>query len=627
MTAIKTTEASLQEVVSNAEDALKENLEQVECQDAAAQESEIAEEELQCEDAIVEVDDTEAEDAVIKSKLVGKSKSELLDYLVELVSENQVQNIRHEVEAVKVAFYKLHRADMDALYKQIEEGADVELGQDPDEIRFKELYKVYRDKRDEYAADVERQKEENYKIKLEIIEELKSLVSGDEAMNNAFARFRELQSRWKAVGQVPQKYVNDVWETYNLHVENFYDFVHINKELRDLDWKKNLEAKTALCEQAEALAEEAQVVEAFHKLQKLHDEWREIGPVSGEYKESVWARFKAASSIVNRRHQEYFEGLKSAQMANFERKSAICEEIEAMSTSTLTSHKAWNKASEQLLNLQKEWKTIGFAPKKENAKVYERFRAACDKFFEQKRAFYAEVKEGMDANLKLKEALCEAAEALQESEAWKEATDKLLALQAEWKKVGGVSRRHADVIWKRFRAACDKFFERKAQHFASKENQYEDNLRRKNELLAEMATADVKDGGYDKIKEYQRRWSEIGFVPIKHKNELQARYKEAVDRLFSVVRGADRENAMNRFKERVSSLKAGGEKRLRSEREKLYNRVRQLEQEVSTLENNIGFFSRSKGAESIIAEVEAQIVKVKREIADTIAKVKMIDGE
>ena len=627
MTAIKTTEASLQEVVSNAEDALKENLEQVECQDTAAQESEIAEEELQCEDAIVEVDDAEAEDAVIKSKLVGKSKSELLDYLVELVSENQVQNIRHEVEAVKVAFYKLHRADMDALYKQIEEGADVELGQDPDETRFKELYKVYRDKRDEYVADIERQKEENYKIKLEIIEELKSLVSGDEAMNNAFARFRELQSRWKAVGQVPQKYVNDVWETYNLHVENFYDFVHINKELRDLDWKKNLEAKTALCEQAEALAEEAQVVEAFHKLQKLHDEWREIGPVSGEYKESVWARFKAASSIVNRRHQEYFEGLKSAQMANFERKSAICEEIEAMSTSTLTSHKAWNKASEQLLNLQKEWKTIGFAPKKENAKVYERFRAACDKFFEQKRAFYAEVKEGMDANLKLKEALCEAAEALQESDAWKEATDKLLALQAEWKKVGGVSRRHADVIWKRFRAACDKFFERKAQHFASKENQYEDNLRRKNELLAEMATADVKDGGYDKIKEYQRRWSEIGFVPIKHKNELQARYKEAVDRLFSVVRGADRENAMNRFKERVSSLKVGGEKRLRSEREKLYNRVRQLEQEVSTLENNIGFFSRSKGAESIIAEVEAQIVKVKREIADTIAKVKMIDGE
>ena len=627
MTAIKTTEASLQEVVSNAEDALKVNLEQVECQDTAASESEVAEEDLQCDDTVAEVDDTEVEDAVIKSKLAGKSKSELLDYLVELVSENQVQNIRHEVEAVKVAFYKLHRADMDALYKQIEEGADVELGQDPDETRFKELYKVYRDKRDEYVADIERQKEENYKIKLEIIEELKSLVSGDEAMNNAFARFRELQSRWKAVGQVPQKYVNDVWETYNLHVENFYDFVHINKELRDLDWKKNLESKTALCEQAEALAEEAQVVEAFHKLQKLHDEWREIGPVSGEYKESVWARFKAASSIVNRRHQEYFEGLKSAQMANFERKSVICEEIEAMSTSTLASHKAWNKASERLLNLQKEWKTIGFAPKKENTKVYERFRAACDKFFEQKRAIYSEVKEGMDANLKLKEALCEAAEALQESEEWKEATDKLLALQAEWKKVGGVSRRHADVIWKRFRAACDKFFERKAQHFASKENQYEDNLRRKNELLAEMAAADIKDGGYDKIKEYQRRWSEIGFVPIKHKNELQARYKEAVDRLFSIVRGADRENAMNRFKERVSSLKAGGEKRLRSEREKLYNRVRQLEQEVSTLENNIGFFSRSKGAESIIAEVEAQIVKVKREIADTIAKVKMIDGE
>ncbi|MBQ7856728.1 MAG: DUF349 domain-containing protein [Alistipes sp.] len=627
MTAIKTTEASVQEVVSNAEDALKVNLEQVECQDAVTPEAESAEEELQCDDVAAEADDAEAQDAVIRSKLAGKSKAELLDYLVELVSENQVQNIRHEVEAVKVAFYKLHRADMDLLYKQIEEGADVELEQNPDEARFKELYKIYRDKRDEYVADVERQKEENYKAKLEIIKELKSLVSGEETLNNTFVRFRELQSRWKAAGQVPQKYVNDVWETYNLHVENFYDFVHINKELRDLDWKKNLEAKSALCEQAERLATEPQVVEAFHKLQKLHEEWRDIGPVAGDQKEALWARFKAASSVVNRRHQEYFEGLKSVQMDNYERKSAICEEIEKMGDASLTSHKAWNKASERLLELQKEWRTIGFAPKRENTKVYERFRAACDKFFEQKRAFYSEVKEGMDANLRLKEALCEAAEALQESEEWKEATDKLLALQAEWKTVGAVSRRYADVVWKRFRAACDKFFERKAEHFASKESQYEENLRRKNELLAEMAEADIKAGGYDMIKEFQRRWSEVGFVPIKHKNELQKRYKEAVDRLFGVVRGADRENALNRFKERVTSLKAGGDKRLRSEREKLYNRVRQLEQEVSTLENNIGFFSRSKGAESIIAEVEEKIAKAKREIADTIAKVKLIDGE
>ena len=625
MTAIKTNEPLVEEVVSNAEDVLKESLEQVESAVVAEPEQETPAVVEPSADFAAE-EDAEA-DAVIKSKLSGKSKSELLDYLVELVANNEVQNIRHEVEAVKVAFYKLHRADMDLLYKQIEEGADVELEQNPDEARFKELYKIYRDKRDEYMAEVEHQKEENYKVKLEIIEELKALVSSEETMNNTFARFRELQARWKAAGQVPQKYVNDVWETYNLHVENFYDFVHINKELRDLDLKKNLELKSALCEQAEALTEEPQVVEAFHKLQKLHDEWREIGPVASDYKETLWSRFKAASSIVNRRHQEYFEGLKSAQTANFERKSAICQEIEQMCAEAPTSHKGWNKASERLIELQKEWRTIGFAPKRENAKVYERFRAACDKFFEVKRAFYSDVKEGMDANLKLKEALCEAAELLQESEEWKEATDKLLALQIEWKKVGAVSRRHADVVWKRFRAACDRFFERKAAHFSSRENEYEENLRRKNELLAEMAEADIKVGGYDMIKEFQRRWGEVGFVPIKHKNELQKRYKEAVDRLFNVVRGAGREQAMDRFKERVSSLKSSGDKRLRSEREKLYNRVRQLEQEVATLENNIGFFSRSKGAEAIIAEVEEKIAKARREIADTIEKVKMIDGE
>ena len=342
-------------------------------------------------------------------------------------------------------------------------------------------------------------------------------------------------------------------------------------------------------------------------------------------KEALWERFKAASSVVNRRHQEHFESIKQEQVKNLEAKVALCEAAEALVVTAPTSHKEWNKANERLMELQGQWRGIGFAPKRDNAKIYDRFRAACDKFFELKHAFYADVKDDMEQNLVQKVALCEAAEALTGGDDWKAATDRLLELQAEWKKIGTVSRRHADAVWRRFRAACDKFFENKSAHFANVEGGYADNLQKKQALLEEMNAADVKAGGYDLIKEYQRRWSEIGFVPIKHKEEIAKLYKQAIDRMFAVVRGADRENSLNKFKEKVNSMRQGGERRLRSEREKLYNRVRQLEQEVATLENNIGFFSKSKGAESFIAEVEEKIVKAKRDIADTIAKIKLID--
>lgn len=563
--------------------------------------------------------------------VADKSKSELLDMLALLLSERPVQSIRREVDAIKVAFYKLRRAEVDAARKAYVEanGPDAEFvpEQDAEEARLKDLLKTYRTKRDEYLAVSERAKEENYRTKLEIIEELKNLVKNEETLNNTFTRFRELQTRWKETGPVPVQYVNDLWETYNLHVENFYDFVKINKELRDLDWKKNLEQKTLLCEQAERLADEPSVIEAFRKLQKLHEEWREIGPVSGEFKEALWERFKSASSQVNRRHQDYFEGIKAEQVSNLERKAALCEQAEALVAEPLTTHKAWNRANEKLLAIQQEWKTIGFAPKRDNTRIYERFRAACDKFFELKRKFYSEVKDGMEQNLRLKEELCELAEKLQESEDWKAATDSLLELQARWKEIGAVSRRHSDAVWRRFRAACDKFFERKAAYFSARESEYMDNLRRKNELLDKMAECDVLEGGYDLIKDFQRQWSEIGFVPIKYKDELQKRYKAAVDRLFGAMRGSDRERSMNRFRDKVSSLRSGGEKRLRTERDKLYNRVRQLEQEIALLENNVGFFSKSKGAEAIIADVQEKIAKAKQEMADAIAKVKMIDGE
>lgn len=576
-------------------------------------------------------ENTVEEDADLADSISDKTKGELLEMLAQIIAERPVQDIRREVEAIKIAFYKRHRAEVDALRKAFaaEHGEDAEFAMEPDadESRFKDLLRTYRTKRDEFAAVAEKAKEENYKIKLEIIEELKNLVKNEETLNNTFAKFRELQARWKETGPVPQQYVKDLWETYNLHVENFYDFVKINKELRDLDWKKNLELKTALCEQAERLAEEPSVVEAFRKLQKLHDDWREIGPVASEYKEALWERFKEASSKINRSHQEFFENLKAEQLNNLERKTALCEQVEALAADSLSSHKTWNRASEKLLEIQKEWKTIGFAPKKDNTKVYERFRAACDAFFARKREFYSEVKDDMEKNLRLKEEICEAAEKLQDSEEWKTATDELLALQARWKEIGAVSRRHSDAIWKRFRAACDKFFERKSAHFASVENEYAENLRKKSELIEQMLVADIKEGGHDMIKEFQRRWSEIGYVPIKHKDELQKRYKEAVDKLFGALRGSDREQSMSRFKEKVSSLRSAGDKRLRTERDKLYNRVRQLEQEIALLENNIGFFSKSKGAEALIADVQEKIARAKRDMADAIAKVKMIDGE
>ncbi len=584
----------------------------------------------ECETTVTTADKPQEESVEAAAGDIARlDKEGVLARLAEKVTEEPSAELRNEVEALKVAFYKLHRADIEARRKAFfeENGADAEYKPQTDEaeVRFKELYNIYRSKRDEATALSDKEKEENYKAKLAIIDELKALVDSEEALNTTFAKFHDLQARWRNIGPVPQARVTDLYETYNLHIENFYDYVKINKELRDLDWKRNLEAKTSLCEQAETLTEAATIVEAFHKLQKLHEEWREIGPVSMEHKEALWERFKAASTIINRRHQEHFESIKAEQLQNFERKSALCDEIEKMIAEAPTSHKGWNKASERLQAIQAEWRTIGFAPKKDNNKVYDRFRAACDKFFEVKHSFYAEAKDDMAKNLEVKNSLCERAEAIAEREDWAKATEELLALQAEWKKSGAVARKYADAVWKRFRAACDKFFERKSQHFSSVDNEYSANLAAKQALLKEMAEAVVKS--FDDIKEFQRRWSDIGFVPIRNKEELQKQYKEVLDRLFAVVRGADREQQMNRFKNKVASMRDAGEKRLRSEREKLYNRVKQLEQEIQTLENNIGFFAKSKGAEAMIASVKEKIARAKQDMADAIERVKMIDSQ
>ena len=642
MTTEKNNLAALSEPVGNtAEDAQKTTIIEASEEQALENETttnamteEFADEEaaLAAEEAgldIGEETEEEAEAASHNDSLADLSESELVELLAKRLENEPVQTLRPVVEAIKIAFYKQHRAKVEAERKAfIEQGGSEEEftpAVDNDEVRFKELFAVYRNERDRHIAELEASKEENLKLKLQIIEELKELINSDEDTSTTFARFRELQSKWKEIGLVPQQSVKDLWETYNLHVENFYNYIKINRELRDLDLKKNYEAKLSLCEQAEELTLETQIVEAFRKLQKLHDEWRETGPVAMEFKEALWERFKEASSRINKRHQEHFESLKNEQTKNLALKTELCEKIEVLATRAMVSRKDWNKASEELLEIQKIWKTIGYAPKKENNRIYERFRAACDKFFEHKREFYAGVKSEMEHNLAVKLELCAAAEVLSTSEDWKHATDELIALQARWKQAGPVSRRHSDTIWKRFRAACDKFFERKAEHFSSVDSVHEENLKLKLALIEEMKGANIKEGGFEAIKEYQRRWSQIGFVPIKQKDAVQKEYKAIVDAMFATLRSSERDRSMNRFKERVQNMKGGNQ--LRSEREKLYNKLRQMEQDIALLENNIGFFSKSKNAESLIADVREKIERAKSDMAGVIEKIRVIDEQ
>ena len=576
-----------------------------------------------------ETAEEEAAAPVAGDDLSGLNQSELVALFASKLETEAVQTLRPVVEAIKIAFYKLHRTKVDAERKAfVEAGGEAEAftpSADADEQHFKELFVTYRKMRDQHIAMLEADKEENLKIKLQIIEELKELINSDETMNTTFTRFRELPTKWKATGLVPQQNVKDLWETYNLHIENFYNFIKLNKELRDLDLKKNYETKLALCEQAEALALEQQIVEAFRKLQKLHDEWRETGPVALEYKEALWERFKEASSRINKRHQEHFESLKAEQNKNLALKSELCQKTEALLTRPMLSRKDWNKANDELLEIQKVWKTIGFAPKKDNNRIYERFRTACDKFFELKRDYYAGLKTEMEHNLAQKNELCEQAETLAMSEDWKHATDELIALQAKWKQTGPVARRYSDQVWKRFRAACDKFFERKAAHFSTVDSEHEQNLKLKQALLEEMKACDINAGGFEAIKAFQRRWSQIGFVPIKQKDALQKEYKAVVDAMFATLRSNERDRSMNRFKERVSNMKGGSQ--LRLEREKLYNKVRQMEQDIALLENNIGFFSKSKNAEALIADVREKIERTKKDMAELIEKVHLIDAE
>ncbi len=578
-----------------------------------------------------EIDEEDDEPHLDYSNL---SRDELVQTLKDLINNRPIQKIRQKVESLKSVFYRKQRAEIEKLRKEfVDAGGDPEqftLPDDITEMQFKELLKQYRTKRAQYNSQLEEQKQHNLELKLQVIEKIKELVNSTDPVGKIYQEFRDLQKQFLEIGPVPQASLNDLWNNYHHHVQTFYDFVKISKELRDLDLKKNLEAKISLCEQAEELLLEPSVVLAFKKLQKLHEQWREVGPVPRENQNEIWERFKEATSKINKKHQEHFESIKEQQKKNLDAKIEICEKAEELANQNPKSVKEWNKLSKELIELQKIWKTIGFATKKDNNKVFERFRNACDIFFNKKREFFKEIKEVQLNNLQQKTELCLQAESLKESTDWKKTTEDLINLQKRWKQIGPVPRKNSNEIWKRFRAACDYFFEQKSNYFASVDNSYDENLKAKEALIAEVEAFEFSENmeeNLNALKEFQRRWTEIGFVPLKVKDEVQKRFRTAIKKHFDKLNSQEGKSKMMQFQSKLEEAMANPRSlsKLRQNRERMFNRMRQLENDLTVWENNIGFFAKTKNAEAMLEEVKRKIERAKEEIAELNEKIKLID--
>ena len=570
---------------------------------------------------IDEINET-AEPAVNWSE---KNLAELVKAFEELVQNEERMKMSKEAEAIKAAFYKRlakEKAEAGIVTVEAQEDAEVQeevpvaASENPFaeiEKGFKDLYNSYKKERAEYNRQLEKERENNLALKEAVIADLKALLEKQEDVNATFPEFREIQNRWRAIGPVPAQSYRNINETYQLYVEQFYDMVKINRELRDLDFKKNLEAKEQFCELAEKLAENPNVIEAFKELQKLHEQWKEFGPVAKEFRDSIWDRFKAATSVVNKKYQSFFEGLKEQQAENLEKKTALCEKVEEIAEREVANSNEWNAFSKEIEEIQKEWKTIGFASKKENQKIYDRFRAACDKFYGRKRDFYNEYKDSINANLEKKISLCEAAEELKNSTEWKKATDQFINLQKQWKEIGAVPRKKSEQLWKRFRAACDEFFAERDKN-AKPENDYYGNLKAKQRLVEEIkAYVSAGDEAADReaMQEFQKRWQEIGFVPFKDKEKIANAYKEALQAAFpGMGRGAGRRSR-------------GGRPQL-SEKDRLIQKYNQLEQDIVTYENNIGFFSMSKNSEPLINQMNERIAQAKEELKSLAEQIRVL---
>ena len=579
--------------------------------------------------------ETPAEEIVSKKpveSVLKLTKEEILAKLKEVVAD--VENVaKPEIDGLKQSFYKLHNAEQDAARKLfIENGGAAENfvpQTDCVEEEFKNIMSVIKEKRSALTAELEKQKEMNLQVKLSIIEELKELVESPDDANKSYTEFKKLQQQWNEVKLVPQAKVNELWKNYQLYVEKFYDLLKLNNEFREYDFKKNLEIKTHLCEAAEKLADEADVVSAFHQLQKLHQEFRDTGPVAKELRDEIWARFKAASTTVNRRHQQHFEALKEVEQHNLDQKTVICEIIEAIDYKELTSFASWESKTQEVIALQNKWKTIGFAPQKMNVKIFERFRKACDEFFRRKGEFFKSLKEGMNENLEKKRALCEKAEALKNSTDWKATADELTKLQKEWKTIGPVAKKYSDAVWKRFISACDYFFEQKNKATSSQRSVEQENLEKKKNIIEKLNAIDDQmdtEGATQLVRDLMKEWNGVGHVPFKEKDRIYKQYHSQIDKLFERFNISASNKKLSNFKSTISSIQEGSPQALYREREKLVRAFDNMKNELQTYENNLGFLTTSsKKGNSLLTEINRKVEKLKADIELVKEKIKVVD--
>ena len=574
---------------------------------------------------------TEEMNAEVKplTYVVRETREEVIARLKEIAEEGDVSD-KAELDALKLNFYKLHRAAHEAaLAAWVEAGNEASTfvpERETLEDEYKEVMGVIKQKRNALLEQQEAEREENLQKKLSIIERLR-IISEGVIDNNAYNEVKQIQQEWKEIKNIPAGKVNEVWKSYQLYMEKFYDLLKLNNEFREYDFKKNLEIKSRLCEEAEKLAEEEDVISAFRQLQKLHQEYRETGPVAKDLREELWIRFKNASTEVNKRHQNHFEAIKEAEQNNLDQKTVICEIVEGIELDQLTGFAQWDEKTKEILALQAKWKTIGYAPQKMNVKIFERFRQACDNFFTRKAEYFKQFKENMAENLEKKIALCEQAESLKDSTDWKETSDKLTKLQKDWKTIGAVPHKQSDAVWKRFIAACDYFFEQKGKATSSQRSEEMENLAKKKELITRLAvlnTDEVADGVEREVRALMQEWNKIGHVPFKEKDKIYNEYRNIVDALFDKFNISASQKNLNKFRSNL----AGGGSSLSREREKLMRSYEMKKNEIQTYENNIGFLtSSSKKGNSLVAEMNRKIEKLKSDLQLIVDKIKVIDEQ
>ena len=585
------------------------------------------------EEAPVEEAVSEEAEAPAPEHKVYETKAEVLERIREIAHGDETPQ-KEEVDYLKTVFYKLHIAERDAQFKAYTEGggdpATYQIMPDKDEEAFKAEMGIIKEKRAQLFKELEAEKENNLKKKLDIIEKIKSMVTSPEEANKSYKEFKALQDEWKEIKNVPAEKANELWRNYQLYVEQFYDLLKLNSEAREYDFKKNLELKTKQCDAAERLADESDVISAFHQLQKLHQEYRETGPVSKELREEIWGRFKAASTVINKRHQQHFEQLRAKEEDNLARKTALCEKVEAIASAESKGSGDWEKRTKEIIDIQAEWKTIGFAPQKMNVKIFERFRAACDDFFTKKAEYFKSLKDTFKSNAEKKRALIEKAKALQDSTEWKSTSDKLIALQKEWKTIGMVPKKLGDQLWEEFLGACNKFFEARNAAGAGQRSEEHQNLAKKREIIEQLKAAaeEAGEGLQEKVQKLVEDYQAVGHVPYKEKDKLYEEYHAVLDKLYKDLNISVAKRRLNNFKQNLKQVAERGENALDSERTRLMRQYETIRQEVQTYENNLGFLNASsKKGSSLIDEMNRKVQKLKDDMNLVREKIKAIDAE